>query len=82
MDDEAGETGAAASLLALHTMATWLVKQEMARAPEARGDLMRHTEVALAVVVRRDPGLLRAAQGACASIAQAIGDEAATARLQ
>lgn len=82
MEPEADETGAAASLLALHTMAVWLVRQELERAPEARAGLMRHTEVALAMVVRRDPGLLAAAQDACASIAVAMGEAPTAPRLQ
>ena len=82
MDDEAGETGAAASLLALHTMATWLVRQELEREPEARAGLMRHTEIALAVVVRRDPGLLVAAQDAVAAVARAMGEAPTASRLQ
>lgn len=82
MGDEAEETGAAASLLALHTMATWLVKRETDRAPEARFDLMRHTEIALAMVVRRDPDLLAAAQGAAGTISRAMGEAPTAPWLQ
>jgi hypothetical protein len=82
MEDEVDETGAAASLLALHTMAVWLVRQELERAPEARTGLMRHTEIAMAMVVRRDPGLLVAAQDACTAVAQAMGEAPTAPRLQ
>ncbi len=82
MELEADETGAAASLLALHTMAVWLVQRELERAPEARASLMRHTEIAMATVVRREPGLLVAAQDACAAVARAMGEMPTAPRLQ
>lgn len=82
MEPKADETGAAATLLALHTMATWLVRQELERAPDARAGLMRHTEAALTMVVRREPGLLVAAQGACAAVARAMGEAPTASRLQ
>lgn len=69
----ADETGAAASLLALHAMVTWLVRREVERVPEAHISLLRHVENAMAAVVRRDPTLLGAAQEACSSVARAAG---------
>lgn len=82
MEDEADDSGAAASLLALHAMVTWLVRREIERASEARAGLLAHVEIAMAAVVRRDPDLLGAAQAACASVARAAGASEAPAGLQ
>lgn len=80
--DEGDDSGAAASLLALHAMTTWLVRREVEREPEARAGLLRHVEGAMAAVVRRDPALLEAAKDACATVARAAGASEAPARIQ
>lgn len=82
MAPEDDDSGAAASLLALHAMTTWLVRREIGWAPEARAGLLAHVEIAMAAVVRRDPGLLGAAQDACASVARAAGASEAPPRMQ
>lgn len=72
MNEHTPETDGAATILAMHTMVTWLVRREIERGDEARDCLTRHMVEAMLGVVQVDPALAEAAHEARDVVARVI----------